>query len=52
MIFLYVQHELSYDQFNTKADRIYRVLQVGQDGEDNGSPEPLAPTMKAATAGH
>jgi len=46
MIFLYVQHELSYDQFNEKADRIYRVLQVGADGEDYGSPEPLAPTMK------
>ena len=51
MIFLYVQHELSYDQFNERADRIYRVLQVGQDGEDNGSPEPLAPTMKRQLPG-
>ncbi len=51
LIFLYVQHELSYDRFNAKADRIYRVLQVGQDGEDNGSPEPLAPTMKQQLPG-
>ncbi len=26
LIFLYVQHELSYDSFHTKADRIYRVV--------------------------
>ena len=51
LIFLYVQHELSYDQFNERANRIYRVLQVGKDGEDNGSPEPLAPTMKRQLPG-
>ena len=26
LIFLYVQHELSYDTFHTKKDRIYRVV--------------------------
>ena len=26
LIFLYVQHELSYDQFHEKKDRIYRVV--------------------------
>ena len=26
LIFLYVQHELSYDQFHKKVDRIYRVV--------------------------
>lgn len=26
LIYLYVQHELSYDSFHTKADRIYRVV--------------------------
>jgi putative ABC transport system permease protein len=26
LILLYVSHELSYDRFNTKADRIYRVV--------------------------
>ncbi len=47
LIFLYVQHELSYDKFNEKADRIYRVTQVGSGGEnDVSSPRPLAPTMK------
>lgn len=28
VIALYVQHELSYDRYNTKHDRIYRVLQT------------------------
>ena len=28
LITLYVQHELSYDQYHTKRDRIYRVLQT------------------------
>ncbi len=28
LIFIYVQHELSYDTFNEKADRIYRVTSV------------------------
>jgi len=26
LIYLYVKFELSYDAFNTKADRIYRVV--------------------------
>lgn len=26
LIFLYVQHELSYDRFHEKADRLYRVV--------------------------
>ena len=26
LIFMYVSFELSYDSFNTKADRIYRVV--------------------------
>lgn len=47
LIFLYVQHELSYDRFHEKVDRIYRVTQVGSNGEDgSSSPRPLAPTMK------
>ncbi|MEM9672285.1 MAG: ABC transporter permease [Bacteroidota bacterium] len=46
LIFLYVQYELSYDTFHNKADRIYRTIRAGINDEYNGSPAPLAPTMK------
>ncbi len=35
LIYLYVQHELSYDRFHAKADKIYRVNQTFIWGEDN-----------------
>lgn len=28
MLYIYVKHELSYDRFHTKADRIFRVLTI------------------------
>ena len=43
LITLNVQHELSYDQYHTKGDRIYRVLQTFrsvQQGENPGAPTP------------
>ena len=43
LITLYVQHELSYDQYHTKHDRIYRVLQTFrsvQHGETITAPAP------------
>lgn len=43
LITLYVQHELSYDQYHTKRDRIYRVLQTFrsvQQGETLTAPTP------------
>src|ERR1700682_4357614 len=43
LITLYLQHELSYDQYHTKRDRIYRVLQTFrsvQKGENLGAPIP------------
>ncbi|MEK6481360.1 ABC transporter permease [Catalinimonas sp. 4WD22] len=50
LIFLYVQHELSYDRFHSKVDRIYRLvtdiktptetLNVGE------TSSPMAPYMK------
>lgn len=51
LIFLYVQHELSFDRFHEKADSIYRVIRVEQDMEEEpeGSPSvsPLAgPELK------
>ncbi|MEM6525797.1 MAG: ABC transporter permease [Bacteroidota bacterium] len=37
LISLYVQHELSYDQYHEKADRIYRISRewLNQDGESS-----------------
>ena len=43
LITLYVQHELSYDQYHNKRNRIYRVLQTFrsvQKGEAPGAPTP------------
>lgn len=43
LITLYVQHELSYDQYHSKRDRIYRVLQTFrsvQPGEILTAPTP------------
>src|SRR5664279_656760 len=50
MIVLYIKDELSYDQFNTHADRIVRVAQ--HESWDGGNmniavtPAPLAPALK------
>jgi putative ABC transport system permease protein len=51
LILLYVQHELSYDTFHTKGDRVYRVLRETRN--DNGSTTfspsisgPFAPAIK------
>jgi putative ABC transport system permease protein len=51
LIALYVQHELSYDRFNKKADRIVRVtfrgkMNGGEIKEANVMP-PVAATLKA-----
>jgi len=35
LIFFYIQNELSYDKFNEKGDRIYRVLVDGQFSGNN-----------------
>jgi putative ABC transport system permease protein len=43
VITVYVLHELSYDQYHAKKDRIYRVLQAFrnvQPGESPGTPSP------------
>jgi len=37
LIGLYVRHELSYDDFHEKADRIYRIVQHTERGEDGRS---------------
>ena len=49
LIVLFVQHEVSYDRFHTKADRIYRVLVKEEAGGKprvhRTTPEPLAPAL-------
>lgn len=50
IIGLYLQHELSYDNYHEKADRIYRVNQVwsfqGKKELDYATPFPLAKTIR------
>ncbi len=50
LIMLYVVDELSYDRFNVKADRIYRVNSDikfgGNDMRMAVSPDPVGPTLK------
>lgn len=42
LIVLYIQHELSYDRFHEKADRIYRVV----NGNFARTPPALGPALK------
>ncbi|MEO0332270.1 MAG: ABC transporter permease, partial [Bacteroidota bacterium] len=51
LIFLYVQHELSYDAFHEKADRIYRTIRVGMNDESHYTPDPFASVMKQHVPG-
>ena len=50
LMFLLIQHELSYDKFNVQAKNIYRITSVmdGTDGKWNLAitPAPWAPLMK------
>ena len=51
LILLYIQHELSYDDFHSKGDRIYRVWRETQNEHGNttfnpGISGPFAPALK------
>jgi len=50
VIFIFVQHELSYDTFNSHAKNIYRITSVMQGATDKSelavTPAPWAPLMK------
>ena len=50
LIMLYILDELSYDRYNTRADRIYRVQSDikfgGNDMHFAVSPDPIGPTLK------
>src|SRR3954467_691278 len=51
LIMLFVRSEFSYDKFNTKADRIYRVWQDekanGQEFKNTFTPIPMGPAIKS-----
>ncbi|NUO81311.1 ABC transporter permease [candidate division KSB1 bacterium] len=51
LILLYVRHELSYDRFHEKAERIYRVLVTFEQNGEMSSPitvtaAPIAPALQ------
>lgn len=48
ILLLYVQHELSFDQFHEKKNQIYRVISIGQESGkmEAKTPIPLAPNLK------
>src|ERR1041385_8901250 len=52
LIMLFVRSEVSYDRFNSKADRIYRVYQEekfqGQDFVNTITSIPMGPAMKSS----
>ena len=46
LIVLYVHHEMSYDAFHEKADRLYRVVSQDSTGErSSGTQGPMGPAM-------
>lgn len=50
LMFLFIQHELSYDKFNVNAKNIYRIVSIPVGGKDKKelavTPAPWAPLMK------
>ncbi|HYK46985.1 MAG TPA: FtsX-like permease family protein, partial [Parafilimonas sp.] len=52
LIMLFVRSEFSYDRFNSKADRIYRMWQEekfqGQDFVNTVTPIPMGPAMQSS----
>jgi putative ABC transport system permease protein len=52
LIFLFISDELSYDKFHTKADRIYRIIEIidneGQGEESSSAPLPVANALSIA----
>lgn len=47
LIFTYVRHELSYDNFHERGDRLYRLSYTAPNGLQLAtSPPPIAPNMK------
>lgn len=55
LIYLFIQHELSFDQYHKNADRIYRVCEIdtNQSGVhySGGMPYPAAPAIRTDMPG-
>lgn len=55
LIYLFIQHELSFDKFHTKVDRIYRVCGISTNqsgtGYSGGTPYPMAPALRTDMTG-
>jgi len=55
LIYLFIQHELSFDKFHSKVDRIYRVCKISatESGLDysGGTPYPMAPSLRTDMPG-
>ncbi|MGV3642030.1 MAG: ABC transporter permease [Adhaeribacter sp.] len=51
LIFMFVRHELSYDQFHQQGERLYRVLRLARlNGADQGIPYTSGPYGRALAA--
>ncbi len=52
LIFLFISDEFSYDKFHSKADRIYRLIEIidneGQGEESSSAPLPVAKALYTA----
>ncbi|OGU55525.1 MAG: hypothetical protein A2V66_07120 [Ignavibacteria bacterium RBG_13_36_8] len=46
LILLWVEDELSYDKFNEKSDRLYRVARITGESQNERTPAILGPTLK------
>ncbi len=46
LIVMFIKHELSYDKFHSKADRIYRIAYTAQGFNLAAIPPPIGPLMK------
>lgn len=55
LIYLFIQHELSFDKFNSQADRIYKVCSIDKNQTgmhySGGTPYPMAPALRTDMPG-
>ena len=46
LIFIWVKHEVSYDEFHANSKNIYRIITVSDEGTGYGTSAPMGPTIK------
>ncbi len=55
LIYLFIQHELSFDKFHSKVDRIYRICNISSTESglnySGGTPYPMAPALRTDMPG-